>query len=471
MKNECLRLALVDPGLRKAPFFLEIRRHLGPRIECLYYSRRPIVRGYVRSAGAPLFPQGRAPVRADDGIDDAELRAAIGAKELALRPQRALARARRVLAGLAAFYDEQRVDAVLVWNGSNLVVSLAVHLARRRGLPVLFAEHGYLPGTLQLDPEGVNQMASITRLAASGGASLPPDPARDRALDEVIAAYRSGRPMRLPNAEIPAHLRRDWRSFLPRKLNVWLDTRYRRGQFSFPQSLRREHPERWPERYVLLPFQVCKDSQLVLHSPLVGNDMERLLACLQAALAEVDPGLRIVAKLHPCEHPLQQYRYQALRRRFPDVCFVGKGTVSRLVERAEAVVTVNSTVGFEALLCDRPVVALGRNFYVQDGLVECVHRLDELPQVLRRALQRPVDREARRAFLRYVQAHFLASGTYNDFSEPSLAAVADRLRDWLVRTLPERRAVQAAADAAGPATGGVTGAVSNAMAAPLAAGA
>lgn len=433
-----MRLVFIDPGLRKAPFFLELRRFLDPRIECLYYSRRPVVRGYVRSVGAPLFPGPNQTQPPAYEISDAELRVAIGAKELALRGRAVLKKARPLLAELAALFDAQSVDAVLVWNGSNLRGALAAYLARRRGLPVIFAEHGYLPRTTQLDLEGVNFESSVNRLSRTGAASLPPDPALDAALDATIEAYKAGRPMRDMNPTVPVHYRADRRSWLRREVILWAKRRLRhRARALFSTG---DVAAPLPERFVLLPFQVRKDSQLILHSPLLGNDMPRLLELVDAAVAAVDPSLRLVVKFHPSEQPKVQLRYRDLAARYPHVQFISKTPIIDLLPHAAAVVTINSTVGFEGLLHEKPVVTLGENFYTVDGLVDRVEQLDDLPAVLARALSQPVDTERRRAFLRYIHARFLSFGGYGDFSEASQRAVAERIGELLApdRHVPKR---------------------------------
>ncbi len=173
------------------------------------------------------------------------------------------------------------------------------------------------------------------------------------------------------------------------------------------------------------------DSQLVLHSPLFGDDLEAVVRELDAALARIDPALRLVAKFHPLELPHVQRGYRELPQRYPRVCFVSRVPMPQLLANAVAVVTINSNAGFEALLYDKPVLALGRNFYTIPGIVDCLERRADLEAALRRMLAGKPEPERRRAFLRFVRARLLASGGYHDFSERSLRAFAARVRDLL----------------------------------------
>lgn len=431
MPKRPFRLAFIDPGIRKAPFFLDLRHHLSPDIDSVYYSQRTIVSGFVRSAGLELFPGNGGSVVPCD-ISDAELYRAVGKKELVLRGTKVLRKARQVISTLSAFFDSQQINAILVWNGSNLVVSMAVYLARRRGIAVLFAEHGYLPGTTQIDLAGVNLEASISPLVLSGQARRAADEQIDQALDREIESYR-----------------RDWRSHIARVVHAKASAAFFRFRTKVGKRV-----EQLPERFVFLPFQVKKDSQLILHSPLMGNDMEGMLAAVHASLARTSPASRIVVKFHPKEHPFTQMGYDKLVRKYPDVLFIHNHSVARLIEAAQAVVTVNSTVGFEAIVLGKPVVTLGLNFYTRQGLVETVATLNELDQALTRALTVPPDTAERRAFLRYVYRDFLALGSYHDFSEASFTAIADRIRTLLEASCtPARPSSLSQNDQLTPATG------------------
>ncbi|MET0336239.1 MAG: hypothetical protein ABW063_00605 [Caulobacter sp.] len=431
-----LRLAFIDPGLRKAPFLLELRNWLAPDVESLYWSRRRVVRSYMRNAGVAMYPRagvakGAAKAACPD-IDDAELRRAIGEKELALRPEKALRKARGVLAELAAFMDDEKVSAIFVWNGSNLRGALAIYLARQRRIPVIHAEHGYLPGTTQLDLEGVNGASSISRLAHAGAAHLSHDDGLDTMLDADIARFRSGARMRDVDPLPPPDLRRNLYARLVSRVSFWGERR------ALPFINRLTVPttpaHSLPERYVVLPFQVRSDSQMVLHSPVYGDDFEALVRDLDSALGRIDPGLRLVAKFHPYELPLVQRAYRHLPKRYPRVCFVSAAPMNTLLSKASAVVTINSTVGFEALILDKPVVALGHNFYTVPGIVEAPQSRDDLEAVVRRALTVTPDAERRRGFLRFVRAHFLVAGGYHDFTPRSLRSVATRIVELLAVT-------------------------------------
>lgn len=420
-------LAVVELGIKAAPFFAELPRHMPDGRRCVFYSRRAVVRSVLRQIGVEVFPASLKLPLASSSMDESVLRTVIGEKALATESAAAIAEAPRLLADLEAFIEREQVGALLVWNGSGLTAALAVHLARQRGLPVVFGENGYLPGTLQLDPQGVNQYASITEAVREGRATLGPDSERDVRLLRALEDFRAGRapPVRAPTRRVRA----DWRAKLLREVSrlfeaeTWTPS-LRLSPNDFPPRL-----ETLPARFVLLPFQVSQDSQLILHSPLVRGDMRRLLDAVHSALRDVDPNLRLVVKLHPAESSRVLAGYRDLPRKYPDVQFTAKHPLTDLLARCAAVVTINSTVGFEGIVFEKPVVTLGRNFYTAPGLVTPVERIEDLPAALRDAIKRPPDAERRRAFLRYVYFRFLTHGSYRDFSEASFRAVAERITE------------------------------------------
>jgi capsular polysaccharide export protein len=430
MTDRPLNLAIFDMGLLKAPFFLGLREHLAPTVNCLYWSRRLLMRRYAQSAGIDIHPRSLAEPQASAAIDDASLRAAIGIKDRKLRGDAKLGPARKRYAEIETFLDTQAIDALLVWNGSNKLLSMAIHAARRRGIPVIHAEHGYFPGTMQLDLEGVNAASSLSRRAHSGQAQRPPQPALDARLDAIIDAVRGDAPSRVVRTAIPA---RYLQSRSVRAINA-LFYRLRPYGLGKPMLPGYQDPPLPADGFVFYPLQVRKDSQLLLHSPIWGNDHAAVIASLSEQLALMNPPRRLVVKFHPQEARLAQIANDALIRRFPDVTFVCNLPATELIRRARFVVTINSSVGFEAILLDRPLVTLGDSFYALPSVAEVVRREADLADALEAADRQPVRTEARRALLRHCLDAF-AAGTYFDHRPDSYAAVAERIRTLLLPTV------------------------------------
>ena len=118
------------------------------------------------------------------------------------------------------------------------------------------------------------------------------------------------------------------------------------------------------------------------------------------------------------EHPAQigaipAGRLFELAQRFDNFVLLPPQTNNYAVlGRADAVVSVNSKSGAEAVLLGKPVVVMGDAFYRSCPLVFAVDRLSDVPQRLREALHAPAVRssqDARPISRRHGDNHFPAN--------------------------------------------------------------
>lgn len=123
-------------------------------------------------------------------------------------------------------------------------------------------------------------------------------------------------------------------------------------------------------RRLLVPGQVEGDASIRYGSPLVNNNLELL-----RRVREAEPGAWIVYKPHPdTEAGTRPGRVDESRlRRYADEIVWGVSPTA-LFGQVDAVHTMTSLLGFEALLRGIPVVTWGQPFYAGWGLTE-----DRLP--------------------------------------------------------------------------------------------
>jgi hypothetical protein len=186
---------------------------------------------------------------------------------------------------------------------------------------------------------------------------------------------------------------------------------------------RRELPE---QPYIFVPIQIPDDRVIVDFSD-VG-----MAEALQAALAlATQEDCKLVVKAHPANRA--RTRELAACIDDPRVHWT-QAHVHDALLHARGVVTVNSGVGFEALLANVPLVCLGRSEY--DTTAHAA-TLATLPNVWRDACAEPDDRRERR-YARFVD-WFLARHAV-DLSRPDQAGRV--LRRLLVDALARIRAPQ-----------------------------
>jgi len=126
--------------------------------------------------------------------------------------------------------------------------------------------------------------------------------------------------------------------------------------------------------YILVPLQVSSDSQITLGSDYAG--MEPFIAEMIASFASHAPCAdRLAFKHHPRDRGYNHYgnlvHELALRHGVADrVLYFHDGALGTILKRAKAVLTINSTVGIQALYHAIPTKVLGRTFYNLPGLTD-----------------------------------------------------------------------------------------------------
>lgn len=275
-----------------------------------------------------------------------------------------------------AVADELIGDVLVVWNGLIPCYARVAAAAEAKGMRVAYVEGGPLAGTYQVDPCGTNGASSITALTAAD-----------------IRQYRHADP-NVYHQEFTARVvnREDSRQPLP------ADVAY------------------LPAAYYFVPMQCHGDTQLTHFSP---------YATMEAFLGEVvkaghSRGFEIVAKEHPWE--MNRGHYDALRAKHPTVKWCRTRDVDSLVTGAAVVVTINSTVGVQAMLRKRPVVTVGTAFYAKPGLVHRPQEYGGLRGAMDRARADDTDSDLRTRFLTFLRDKWCIR-----HSEP--LAFAQRVKD------------------------------------------
>ncbi len=269
--------------------------------------------------------------------------------------------------------DAEGIDLALVAHRSNGDF-------HGQQTPTWFFMQEYFRSVFVLDPSGWGAGSSIYPVDC---ATLPP--AVLGAWDDYRAAFLQGR----------------------------LDSKFGQADRAAWPALvaRRELPE---QPYIFMPIQIPDDRVIVDFSDVGMAD------ALQAALALAkQDGCRLVVKAHPASRA----RTRDLAACIDDPCVLWtQAHVHDALAHSRGVVTVNSGVGFEALLSNVPVVCLGRTEY--DTTAHAA-TLATLPHVWRDACAEPDDRREQR-YARFVD-WFLARHAV-DLSRPEQAGrVLNRL--------------------------------------------
>jgi capsular polysaccharide export protein len=277
-----------------------------------------------------------------------------------------------VALSIKTLLDTKSPTGVAVWNGSHrycrLLMALAPASTRR-----FFFENGLLPKTTTVDPLGVNFKNS-----------LPHDPEFYRRRGIAV----------------------DGSSFV-------LAPRQSKRDLGAPVEL--------PERFIFFPFQVDSDTQIRFFSSWV-RDMRGFFALAERMTEACN--LPVVFK----EHPSSKHEYPDLHARASDrLIFANANGTEELIRRSLFVVTVNSTVGLESLLCAKPVMTLGQACYNIEGLVA---HADSEQSAIRLACDYPdwsLDDTVREGFIQYLRDEYCIPGSWQQPDQEHIERVVARL--------------------------------------------
>ncbi len=274
-----------------------------------------------------------------------------------------------------ACLQQQNIQQLVLWNGLKFRQWIMASAARSLGIPCYFIERGPFPGTTTLDPNGINFLNSVPR-----------EPEFYQQLAATSALQSQARPL---------------------------------------SETAESRPEQLPEHYIFVPLQVNTDTQTVLFSPWVRNMFELLEATSKAA-DQCTPKPNLVFKAHPSCPQCYKDAFSSLCQR-PNVHVVTDIPASTLIQHADAVVTINSSIGMESLLMRKKLLVLGQAFYGLPGLVLHCPDQQSLNQAMQNVGQWQFDHDLLEAFLSHVDAEHAVTGVWQQSQPEHLTAMAERL--------------------------------------------
>ena len=209
---------------------------------------------------------------------------------------------------IKTFLRTNHADLLVVWNGHRWTQASMILAAKSIDIKIAFLETGYFPDHFIIDPDGVNAASRIPR---------------------IQSFYKK------------------WASCYN----------------NFPAQ--KAHPD---NKKILIPMQIEHDSQFLLHSPWIKN-LQHFITEAKILSQHIPKDWVIQIKPHPKapQHNLD-YLIQALDD-YPNIELLMDKNAREALNDASMLVTINSTMGVEALELSIPVITLGDALYNIEGLV------------------------------------------------------------------------------------------------------
>jgi len=139
-----------------------------------------------------------------------------------------------------------------------------------------------------------------------------------------------------------------------------------------------------PEHFIFYPLHVVDDSQITFRNP----HFYRQDFLIDVIAGFIPEGYSLVVKPHPGLKGLLSLKMIKEIKSIPNVVLVDpKINAHYLIEKSDAVIIINSTVGFEALFYFKPVIVMGNWTLKGYGVTIDVENLFDLPWAIRKALE------------------------------------------------------------------------------------
>ncbi len=274
--------------------------------------------------------------------------------------------------------NSKKPEMVVVWNGLMFRRSMFVAAAQALNIKICYMENGLLPKTTVCDLKGINANNSVPRTADFYLAR--PEKVFDDKVELVVREARK-----------------------PKKTSG----------------------KKLPDKYLFIPFQVDTDSQIIIYSSWIKN-MKQLF---DEVLSVVGQGEQ---KLAFKEHPSSKIDYAYLHDELDESIgiFANEYSTQELIEKADAVITINSTVGIEAILLGKKVIVLGEAFFNIPGLVLSARNISDLKKRIHELNTFNPDEKLRKNFIEYLKNDYLIGGSWKEATDEHCADVSMRLMEY-----------------------------------------
>ena len=273
------------------------------------------------------------------------------------------------------FIKKYNPKIVAFWNGVKYPQNLGVKIAKSFNKKCLFFENGFLPNTTQMDFKGVNALNSIPK-KSNFYANLNYD-----------------------NISLPKEL-------IPRK-------------FEGKQKLT---DTTLPKNYIFVPFQVGYDSQIIYFSNF--KSMRELFYLIKDISKKSN--FTFIFKEHPSD---KVNDYSDLHKECNEkVMFANNIDTKTLIQNSDAIITINSSVGTEALLFNKKVFVLGEAFYAIDKITTKVTK-NSLYEELKKDFK--VNEKLIQNFLAYLLKEYLIPDSWRNPTKNHFKKIEQKIKEVL----------------------------------------
>lgn len=343
--------------------------------------------------------------------------------------------ARNYLIFLEGLNKENKIKCAIMWNNSYLFDRILYFFCLKYNIKYFVMEQGYFrPFTLSFDSKGVNSEASIIKeINFYENQKMNLERYKRYLLKPELALKNSNK---ILYSQSKYNLLRFFEKLkLQKKRQIWDITEKNLFEFILKKRAIKKLKKyskisEINSKYIFIPFQVEKDSQIILNSEKIKK-MKELYITVAEAIINLNKNnkdkLKAVFKIHPMDEFLKIEEILELELKYQETILLTEGNTQELIKNSEAVITINSTIGIEALLEYKPVITLGEAFYSINGIAHYCDKLENLSKDLKRVLNLNVNKELIDKFLYYLRFEYFKEIYWRNPDEHSIKRIVKEI--------------------------------------------
>lgn len=265
---------------------------------------------------------------------------------------------------LKKLHEKYKFMYIFLWNGCKIGDLACADFAKKYNIKLFYFEVANIPGKLFVDTQGTNKNSSIFTNPEQLDFYDEENIHKYLKWKEEYLKTKFGNYV-LPQSKYANKLKRLISpilniSVIKLGLGIHNDIYYKNLKRIFSANIevkRCSNIDCEREKYVFVPLQVSDDTQVMINSD-VG--LKELIDYSYKYAKE--NSMKLVIKPHPAEQDNSILNYIYSINDIDNIVITNDNTM-KLIKYSNYVITINSTVGLEALILNKPVKFLGYSFY------------------------------------------------------------------------------------------------------------
>ncbi|XEC95262.1 hypothetical protein AB6A23_01390 [Paenibacillus tarimensis] len=284
------------------------------------------------------------------------------------------------------FLQNENIVLMILWNGYLLPQQSLIYFINKSNVPIFFMENGYEPLSFVVDKKGINAHSSFKY----GEVQYKSDKLDDYDLYRATGLRHPSKFFKLLfrylQVQLSILLHFKYRKYFRYEFSPSVTSKIKQIALSLTQIHKRETLLE-EKRFVFFPLQVITDSQLLInYNYSQENAIKKMAQIIDKLNEDQDEPVYLCIKDHPRQETTKYFEQIKKEIVSPYIVFIPRGNIDQLLNKCAAVVTINSSVGYEALKKGKEVLVLGEAIYTGPGLGKKIGSWEELEESLKSIL-------------------------------------------------------------------------------------